>query len=138
MRTAAELNLKSNVRSVETYCAHISTKSYRLLAGGNREFLEDLADPAPATESSPSLVSLVRLDERGRVIEDVDVDRPEIDQEPYRRLYGYDDFGRLAEIVDYDENNRVENTWRYAYSVDGKKISKEGWSQTGFLWARYE
>lgn len=137
MRTAAELNLKSNVRSVETYRAHISTKSYRLLAQGNRQPLQDF-DPTPATVSSPSLFSLVRLDEQGRVIEDIDVDRPLIDQEAYRRLYAYDDFGRLAEIVDYDENNRVENTWRYAYGVDGKKISEEGWSPAGLLWARSE
>jgi hypothetical protein len=40
--------------------------------------------------------------------------------------------------VDCDENNRVENTWRYAYSADGKKISEEGWSSAGHLWARSE
>lgn len=137
MRTAAELNLKSNVRSVETYRALMSMKSYRLLPGGNRELLEDF-DPTPSAGSLPRLFSLVRLDERGRVIEDVDVDRPLIDQEAYRRLYRYDGFGRLAEIVDYDENNRVENTWRYAYSADGKKVSEEGWSSTGRLWLRSE
>jgi YD repeat-containing protein len=138
MRTAAELNLKGNVRSVETYCAHISTKSYRLLAGGNRELLQDFGDPTATTVSSPSLLSLERFDEQGRVIEDLDVDRPLIDQDPYKRLYTYNDFGRLAEIVDYDKNNRVENTWRYAYSAHGKKISKEGWSSTGLLWTRSE
>jgi hypothetical protein len=137
MRTAAELNLKSNVRSVETYRAHISTKSYRLLAGGNRELLQDF-DPTPTTVSSPSLLSLERFDEQGRVIEDLHVDGPLIDQDPYRRLYTYNDFGRLAEVVDYDENNRVENVWRYAYSAAGKKISKEGWSSTGHLWTRSE
>jgi hypothetical protein len=138
MRTAAELNLKSNVRSVETYRAHISTKSYRLLAGGNRELLQDFGDPTATTESSPSLFSIERFDERGRLIEDLDVDRPLIDQDPYRRLYTYNDFGRLAEIVDYDENNRVENTWRYAYRADGKKMSEECWSPRGLLWARAE
>jgi YD repeat-containing protein len=138
MRTAAELNLKNNVRSVETHRAHMSTKSYRLLPGGNRELLQDFGDPSSTTESSPPLMSLERLDEQGRVIEDIDVDRPLIDQDPYRRLYTYNDFGQLAEIVDYDESNRVENTWRYAYSVDGKKISEEGWSPTGRLWAREE
>jgi len=137
MRTAAELNLKSNVRSVETYRAHISTKSYRLLAGGNRELLQDF-DPTPTTVSSPSQSSLERFDEQGRVIEDLHVDGPLIDQDPYRRLYTYNDFGRLAEVVDYDENNRVENVWRYAYSAAGKKISKEGWSSTGHLWSRSE
>jgi len=138
MRTAAELNLKSKVRSVETYCAHISTKSYRLLTGGNRELLQDFGEPASTTESAPSLFSLEWLDEQGRVIEDIDVDRPLIDQEAYRRLYTYDDFGRLAKIVDYDENNRIENVWRYAYGADGKKISEEGWSSTGRLWVREE
>jgi hypothetical protein len=138
MRTATELNLKGNVRSVETYCAHMSTKSYRLLAGGNRELLQDLGDPRPTAVSSPSLSSLERFDEQGRVIEDVDVDRPLIEQEAYKRLYTYDDLGRLAEIVDCDENNRVENTWRYAYSRDGKKISEEGWTPAGVLWARSE
>jgi hypothetical protein len=137
MPTAAELNLKGNVRSVETYRFHISTKSYRLLPGGNRELLQDF-DPVSTTEHSPSLFSLERLDEQGRVIEDVDVDRPLIDQEAYRRLYTYNDFGRLAEIVDCDEDNRVENTWRYAYSADGKKVSEEGWSATGHLWVRSE
>src|SRR5215813_12950333 len=134
MRPAAERNLKSKVRSVETYRAGISTKSYKLLPGGNRELLRDF-DSNPDT---PSLFSLVRLDERGRVIEEIDVDGPLIDQEPYRRLYTYDDFGRLAEVVEYDENNRIENTWRYGYSADGKKISEEGWSATGRLWARSE
>lgn len=138
MLTAAELNLKGNVRSVETYRAHLSTKSYRLLAGGNRELLQDFGDPTPTTVSSPSLFSLERLDEQGRVIEDIDVDRPLIDQEAYRRLYTYDDFGRLANIMDYDESSRVANTWRYAYGVDGKKVSKEAWSPTGLLWARDE
>jgi YD repeat-containing protein len=137
MPTAAELNLKGNVRSVETYRFHISTKSYRLLPGGNRELLQDF-DPIATTEPSPSLFSLERLDEQGRVIEDVDVDRPLIDQEAYKRLYTYNDFGRLAEIVDYDENNHVENTWRYAYSADEKKVSEEGWSATGHLWTRSE
>jgi len=133
MPTAAELNLKGNVRSVETYRFHISTKSYRLLPGGNRDLLQDF-DPISTTQ--PSLFSLERLDEQGRVIEDVD--RPLIDQETYRRLYTYNDFGRLAEIVDWDDNNCVENTWRYAYSADGKKVSEEGWSATGHLWARSE
>jgi YD repeat-containing protein len=137
MPTAAELNLKGNVRSVETDRFHISTKSYRLLPGGNRELLQDF-DPIATTEPSPSLFSLERLDEQGRVIEDVDVDRPLIDQEAYKRLYTYNDFGRLAEIVDYDENNHVENTWRYAYSADEKKVSEEGWSATGHLWTRSE
>ena len=136
MRTAAELNLKGNIRSAETYRVHISTKSYRLLPSGNRELLQDFGDPTSTTGSSPSLLSLERLDEQGRVIEDIDVDRPLIDQDPYRRLYTYNDFGRLAEIVDYDENNRVANTWRYAYSEDGKKVSREAWSPTGLLWAR--
>jgi YD repeat-containing protein len=135
MQTAAELNLKSNVLSVETYRAHISTKSYRLLAGGNRELLQDFGDSALAPSS---LFSLVRLNEQGRVIEDIDVDRPLIDQEAYRRLYTYDDFGRLVEIVDYDENNCVENTRRYAYSADGKKVSEEHWSPRGFLQGRLE
>jgi hypothetical protein len=134
MRTAAELNLKGKVRLVETYRAGISTKSYRLLPGGERELLQDF-DSIPDT---PSLFSLLRFDERGRVIEEVDVDGPLIDQEPYNKLYTYDDFGRLAEVVDCDENNRVENTWRYAYNTDGKKMSKEGWSATGRLWAREE
>jgi hypothetical protein len=134
MRPAAERNLKSKLRSVETYRAGISTKSYKLLPGGNRELLQDF-DSRPDT---PSLFSLVRLDERGRVIEKVDVDSPLIDQEPYRRLYTYDDFGRLAVVVDYDEDGRVENTWRYAYSIDGKKISEEGRSPTGVLWTRSE
>jgi YD repeat-containing protein len=138
MRTAAELNLKSNVLSVETYRAHISTKSYRLLAGGNRELLQDFGGPTATTESSSSLFSLERLDQQGRVIEDVDVDRPLIDQEAYRRLYTYNNLGRLAEIVDHDENNRVVNTWRYTYSVNGKKMSEEGWSPTGLLWTRSE
>jgi hypothetical protein len=133
MRPAAERNLKGKVRSVETYRAGISTKSYRLLPGGDRELLQD-----DSTPDTPSLFSLVRLDECGRVIEEVNVDGPLIDQEAYKKLYTYDDFGRLIVVVDYDENNRVENTWRYAYRADGKKISKEGWSATGRLWAREE
>lgn len=138
MRTAAELNLKGNIRSVETYCAHISTKSYRLLAGGNRELLQDFGDPFSIAVSSPSLSSLERFDDQGRVIEDIDVDRPLIDQEAYRRLYRYDELGRLAEIMDYDENSCVENTWHHTYNADGKKISEEGWSPTGRLFARSE
>ncbi len=138
MRTAAELNLKGRVRSVETYRAHISTKSYRLLAGGSRELLQDFGDAAQGTEPPSMLFSFERLDEQGRVIEDIDVDRPLIDQEAYRRLYTYDDFGRLAETVDYDENDRIGGTRRYAYSADGTKISEEGWSSTGLLRSRSE
>jgi hypothetical protein len=138
MRTAAELNLKGSVRSVETYREHVSTKSYRLLAGGNRELLQDFGEAATTAVSSPELLSLERFDEKGRLIEDLNVDGPLIDQDPYRRLYTYNNFGRVAEIVDYDERGRVENTWRHAYSADGKKISEEGWSPTGHLWARKE
>ena len=138
MRTAAELNLKGSVRSVETYREHVSTKSYRLLAGGNRELLQDFGAPATAAVSSPELLSLERFDEQGRLIEDLDVDRPLIDQDPYRRIYKYNDFGRLVEIMDYDESNRAGTTWRYTYTADGKKISEEGWSPTGRLWAREE
>jgi hypothetical protein len=138
MRTAAELNLKGSVRSVETYREHVSTKSYRLLASGNRELLQDFGEAATAAVSSPELLSLERFDEQGRLIEDLNVDGPLIDQDPYRRLYTYNNFGRVAEIVDYDERGRVENTWRHAYSTHGKKISEEGWSPTGRLWAREE
>jgi len=134
MRPTAERNLKSKVRLVETYRAAMSTKSYRLLAGGNRELLQDF-DSIPET---PSLFSLLRFDERGRVIEEVDVDGPLIEQEPYKKLYTYNDFGHMVVAVDYDENNRVVNTWRYAYSADGKKISEEGWSSTGRLVSREE
>lgn len=134
MRPAAERNLKGKVRSVETYRAGISTKSYKLLPGGDRELLQDF-DSNPDT---PSLFSFVRLDERGRVIEELDVDGPLIDQEAYKKLYTYDDFGRLVMVVDYDENNHVENTWRYAYGADGKKISEEMWSSAGRLSAREE
>ena len=81
MRQRQELNLKSNVLSVETDRAHISTKSYRLLAGGNRELLQDIGGPTPATSS---LFSLVRFDEQGRVIEDVDVDRRPACAQAYR------------------------------------------------------
>jgi hypothetical protein len=138
MRTAAELDLKGSVRSVETYREGISVKSYRLLAHGNRELLQDFGEADATPVSSPELLSFERFDEQGRLIEDLNVDGPLIDQDPYRRLYTYNDFGQLAETVDYDEGNHVENTWRYAYSADGKKISKEGWSSTGFLWARDE
>jgi hypothetical protein len=100
--------------------------------------LQDFADTTSTTVSLPSLLSLERFDEQGRVIEDLDVDRPLIDQEAYRRLYTYDDFGRLAQIVDYDENNHVQNTWRYAYGTSGNKVSEVGWSPAGLLWIRQE
>jgi YD repeat-containing protein len=134
MRIATELNLKNNVRSVETHVAILSTRSYRLLADGSRELLEDYGSPAIAP--SPALFSFVRLDEHGRVIEDIDVDRPLIEQEGYRRLYEYDEFGRLSEIADYDETDHLLMKWRHVFGTDGRKLSEEGWSPAGWLWSR--
>lgn len=136
MRIAAELNLKGKVRLVETYLAILSTKSYRLLSDGNRELLQDYGNPTLASVSSPLLFSLVRLDQQGRVVEDIDVDRPLIEQEAYRRLYKYDEVGRLVETADYDEQDQLMITWRNVFDVNGKKVSEEGWSPNGQLWSR--
>lgn len=137
MRITAQLNLKGKVRSVETYRAHLSTRSYRLLANGNRVLLQDYGDPS-ATVSSPSLFSLERFDEQGRVIEDIEVDRPLIEQEAYRKVYEYDERGRVAEIAEYDEDNHLVMRWRNVFGANGKKVSEEGWSPTGLLWSRSE
>jgi YD repeat-containing protein len=135
MRMAAELNLKGTIRSVEMYRVHASTRSYRLLADGNRELLQEYGDPSTIA-SSPLLFSLTRFDEQGRLIEDIEVDRPLIEQEAYRKVYEYDERGRVVEINDYDEDNNLVMTWRNVFGLNGKKLCEEGWSPTGLLLSR--
>lgn len=135
MRIASDplLNLKGKVRFVETYRLFLGWRSYEQLNDGNRKLLREHGNPVIG-----ALSSQVWFDEQGRVIEDIDVDRPLTDQEAYRKSYKYDDLGRLIETVEYNENNRLLSTLRYSFEGNGKRKFEERWSSEGKLQARSE
>ncbi|MGZ4787334.1 MAG: hypothetical protein ACXVZX_02370, partial [Terriglobales bacterium] len=119
--------MKGDVRLVETYLTLMSSKSYRLMADGERQVLQEFGDPTSATAELPFLWSLWRFDNEGRLVEDVDVERTD-DQEPYRCVYRYDTSGRLVERQEYRDDGSRDSAVRYIYRQDGKKVAEERWS----------
>ncbi len=138
MRTIEDFCLKGTVESVETYLTTISTKSYRLLGDGGRELLQDFANPNSAGVSWPWLSSSMRFDQQGRLVEDIDGDRPLIEQKPYRYVYTYSPEGRLYQREGYSEDGSIQGTTRFFYRENGGKAAEEYWSPFGWLLFRSE
>jgi hypothetical protein len=137
MQTAGDFNLRGDVARAETYLIGMSTKSYRMFGGGRRELLEDFGNPTRSSPSHPVLWSLERFDENDRLVEDIDVRRPE-DQEAYRHLSAYDDFSRLVELSGFNERGTPLARFTFSYDALGKKTAAERWSPDGALLSRDE
>jgi len=138
MRTdLKEYHLAGNVRSVETTVVDMSTKSYKLLPSG-REELEDFGNPSKGSPSSPLLWEALKFDAAGKLIEDIDVERPLIEQESYRYVYTYNRRGLLVERVGYQENGSPDERTMYIYGPGGRRTEELVYSGDGRLQARYE
>src|SRR5256885_15210349 len=87
--------LVGHVQFVETTVVDVSTKSYKLLPGGKRQAWQDFGNPTTASPVVPLLWNVLKFDVKGRLIEDIDLDRSLIEQESYRYLYAYDSAGLL-------------------------------------------
>jgi hypothetical protein len=119
--------LRGDVARAETYLIGMSTKSYRNLREGRRELLEDFGNPTQSALAPLAVVSR-RFDENGRLVEDIDVRRPE-DQEAYRCLYAYDDFSRLVELSEFNE--RGAPLARFTFSTIFPRWKFTGLSKIG-------
>ena len=84
----SEYGLAGHVQSVETILVDMSTKSYKLLPGG-REALDDFGNPSAGSPDDPLLCEFLKFDPMGRLVEDVDAERPFSEQESYRYVYTY-------------------------------------------------
>jgi len=137
MRTELrEFGLAGHVRTVETRVIDISTKSHKLRPGG-RETLEDFRNPSEGSPDSPLLWEFLRFDSKGRLVEDIDLDRS-IDQESYRYVFAYDDQGRLSETAGYRENGAFDERSINIYGPSGEKIEQVYFSASGQVTSRCE
>jgi antitoxin component YwqK of YwqJK toxin-antitoxin module len=138
MRTGLqEHNLSGNVRSVETSLVDMSTKSYRLRPNG-REELEDFGNPSDGSPGSPLLWEVFKFDARGKLVEDIDVERPLIEQDSYRYVYTYNQQGFLVERAGYRENGSSDGRTVYIYDPGGKKTKELIYSSDARVQSRYE
>jgi hypothetical protein len=124
MRTALkDYNLAGNVQSVNTTLVGMSTKSYKLLPNG-REELDDFGNPSDGSPDSPLVWNAVKFDANGKLIEDIDLDRPLIEQKSYRYVYAYNENELLVERVGYRENGSSDERSVYRYGPRGKKAEE--------------
>ena len=138
MRTQLkEYALKGHVQSVETVLVDMSTKSYKLLPGG-RQALDDFGNPSAGSPDAPLLWEVLKFDTNGRLMEDVDVERPLIEQESYRYVYTYDPRGRPIEKAGYREDGTSDGKDVYGYEPQGKKVEQVSYSGVGRIQARYQ
>ncbi len=138
MRTRLkEYALNGHVQSVETVLVDMSTKSYKLRPGG-REALDDFGNPSAGSPEAPLLWEILKFDAKGRLTEDVDLERPLIEQESYRYVYMYDLRGQLIEKVGYREDGSSDGKDVYGYEPQGKKVEQVSYSGVGRIQARYQ
>ena len=130
-----QFGLAGRVESVEMTMADMSTRSYRLVRGG-KQLLEDFGNPSKALPGTPLLCEALKFDSDGRLLEDVDIERPLIDQEPYRYVYRYNQQGLLSERIGYREDGSIEEKHEYTYSQIGRKIEQRSYSGLGRLVSR--
>ena len=138
MRTnLKDYNLAGNVQSVKTTLVDMSTKSYRLLPNGRQE-LRDFGNPSDGSPDSPLVWDAVKFDAKGKLVEDIDLDRSLIEQESYRYVYAYSEDGILVERVGYRENGSSDGRNVYRYGPKGKKSEEFLYSSDGRAQTRYE
>jgi hypothetical protein len=135
MRTLLnEFSLNGSVQSVETMLMYMSNRSYKLRPGG-REVLEDFGNRSASSPDAPLLCEVLKFDPDGRLVEDIDLDRPLIEQESYRYIYKYDPKGQLIEKVGYRGDGSSDSKEVYK---DGKKVEQVVFSGGGRIAARYQ
>ncbi len=138
MRTSPkEHGLAGNVQSVETTVVDTSTKSYKLRPDG-REELEDFGNPSDGSLGSPLVWEALRFDAQGKLVEDIDLERPDIEQESYRYVYTFNPRGLLVEKAGYRENGSFDERSIYIYGPRGEKIEQLYYSASGQVTSRYE
>jgi hypothetical protein len=138
MRTVLrEYGLAGHVQSVETTLVDMSTKSYKLRPGG-REALDDFGNPSAGSPNAPLLWEILKFDAKGRLVEDIDLERPVIEQESYRYVYTYNQQGLLTERAGYREDNSPDEKNVYIFGPKGEKIEQLNYSAVGRLESRYE
>jgi antitoxin component YwqK of YwqJK toxin-antitoxin module len=125
--------LAGNVERVETTVASGKNKSYRLLPDGSRQELQDFGNPAEPPSDSAQICHLSKFDRRGRLIEDIDAERPLIEQEPYRYVYSYDSKGVLTEKTGYRVDGSLEEKTKYTDDANSKKSEQLFYSSAGKL-----
>ena len=130
-----QFGLAGRVESVEVTMTRMSTRSYRLVNDG-RQVPEDFGNPSKPSPGAPLLCEALKFDPDGRLLEDIDIERPLIEQEPYRYVYRYNQRGMLNERIGYQEDGSIEEKHEYIYSQEGKKIEQRSYSGVGRLLSR--
>lgn len=130
-------NLAGNVQSVSTTLVDMSTKSYKLLPNG-REELEDFGNPSDGSPDSPLVWNAVKFDANGKLVEDLNLERPLTEQKSYRYVYAYNGNGLLIERAGYRKNGLSDGRSVYKYGQTGKKTEELCYSGDDRLQARYE
>jgi len=130
-----DYGLTGSVQLVKTTLLDMSTKSYKLHPR-NRDVWEDFGNPSASSPGNPLLWEVLEFDVNGRLIEDIDVERPVIEQEPYRYVYAYDATGRLAKKIGYREDGSSDVNITYRYAPTGKKIEELFCSDDGRVRSR--
>ena len=138
MRTELrEYGFAWQVQSVETTLVDMSTKSYRLLPG-SREALNEFGNPSAGSPDALFLWEVLKFDAKGRLVEDIDQERPLIEQESYRYVYTYNQHGLLAERTGYRKDNSLDEKNVYIYGQRAEKIEQLNYSAVGRLESRIE
>jgi hypothetical protein len=139
MRTdLAQFGLNGNVERVETNIIVKTTESYKLLPGGSREVLREFGNPAELPPDSARLTTFRKFNREGRLVEDIDVTRPVVDQKPYRYVYSYDPKGILSEKTGYREDGSLQEKTEYISGPKAKKAEKLFYSIDGKLQAKHK
>jgi hypothetical protein len=131
MRTdLKDFSIEGSVERVETTVVDISTKAYRLSPSGRQE-LEDFNSTPNDSSGSALLWELLKFNADGKLTEDVDFERPFMEQESYRYIYAYNRLGLLAERVGYRKDGSPDGKNTYVYNAEGRKIEQLNYSGVG-------
>ena len=84
------------------------------------------------------LCEFLKFDTTGKLVEDVDLERPLTEQDSYRYAYTYDAAGRLIEKAGYGEDGSSHGKAVYSYGSQGRKTEQVSYSAVGRIRSRYE
>jgi antitoxin component YwqK of YwqJK toxin-antitoxin module len=123
MRTKTrEFGLAGAVESIKTTVVDISKKSYKILPDGARDTENCVTSSGVQAESR--LWQSLKFDVQGRLVEDVDLERPYDEDNSYRFVRVYDPQGLLIERAGYREDGSPQQKHVYKYSPERKKIEE--------------
>jgi hypothetical protein len=100
--------------------------------------LDDFGNPTTGSPDAPLPWEVLKFDAKGRLVEDVDLERPLIEQESYRYVYTYNPRGLLVEKAGYREDSSSDGKSVYSYGPGGRKIEELIYSGDGRIQARKE